>query len=236
MSIARLDGDITESHGETRWQHLHLHLQLRSGRLRNGKRVGARGNLHRLRNGGDFGFLERIPENRRKGVDSTPTNTAHTAQYSLFTSAERIARAWLKSHELQCHLCAPDKGLSSGQHMSHPLLLTHLPHTTITSSSSFTLPSTTTPEHALQSGQHDLLQEHPVHHQPLQAIPVEKHRYQEPLWQENLQSEGNLRNTFSTILEDSLGAGIILALASAGTLSSSSGYLQQLVARLRQCA
>ena len=34
-------------------------------------------------------------------------------------------------------------------------------------------------EHALRSGQHDLLQEHPVHHQPLQATPVEKHRYQE---------------------------------------------------------
>ena len=46
MSIARLDGGITESHGETRRQHLHLHLQLRSGPLRNGKRVGAHGNLH----------------------------------------------------------------------------------------------------------------------------------------------------------------------------------------------
>ena len=29
--------------------------------------------------------------------DSTPINTAHTAQYSLFTSAERIAHAWLKN-------------------------------------------------------------------------------------------------------------------------------------------
>ena len=65
MSIARLDGGITESHGETRLQHLHLHLQLRSGRLHNDKRVGAHGSLHHLTNGGDFGFLERIPENRR---------------------------------------------------------------------------------------------------------------------------------------------------------------------------
>ena len=32
-------------------------------------------------------------------------------QYSLFTSAERIERAWLKSHGLQCHLCAPEKSL-----------------------------------------------------------------------------------------------------------------------------
>ena len=54
-------------------------------------------------------------------VDSTPTHTAHTAQHSLFTSAERIARAWLQSHGLQCHICAPKKSLSSGQHMSHPL-------------------------------------------------------------------------------------------------------------------
>ena len=41
------------------------------------------------------------------------------------------------------------------------LLLSHLPRTASTSSSSFTLPSTTTPEHALQSGQHDNLQETP---------------------------------------------------------------------------
>ena len=56
---------VLQSHGESRRQHLHLHLQLRSGRLHNGRRVGARGNPHHLRNGGDFGFLERIPENRR---------------------------------------------------------------------------------------------------------------------------------------------------------------------------
>ena len=78
------------------------------------------------------------------------------------------------AQELQCHLCAPEKKLSSGPHMSHPLLLCHLPFTTSTSSSSFTLPSTTTLEHALHSGQHDLLQEHPVHHQPLQDLPVDK--------------------------------------------------------------
>ena len=30
-------------------------------------------------------------------VDKTPINTAHTAQYNLFTSAERIARAWPKN-------------------------------------------------------------------------------------------------------------------------------------------
>ena len=100
--------------------------------------------------------------------------------------------------ELQRHLCAPEKNLSSGPHMYYPLLLSHLPCTTSTSSSSFTLPSTTTPEHALQLGQHDLLREHRVHHQPLQERPVEKQRHQEPLWRENQQSGGNPRNTFST--------------------------------------
>ena len=60
-SICRSDR-TAESHGETRRQH--LHLQFRSGQLRNDKRVGAHGSLH-LRLGGDIGFPERIPENRR---------------------------------------------------------------------------------------------------------------------------------------------------------------------------
>ena len=122
---------------------------------------------------------------------STVCSQARNAHHALGSRASR-------AQKLQRHLCAPEKSLSSGPHMSHPLLLSHLPRTTSTSSSSFTLPSTTTPEHALQSGQHDLLQEHPVHHQPLQERLVEKHRYQEPLWRENQQSGGNLRNTSST--------------------------------------
>ena len=89
MSIGKQDVGSTESHGQTRRQHLHLQLH-------NGKRVGAHGNSHHLRNGGDFGFLERIPENRRASVDSTLINVAHTAQYSLLTSAERTPRAWIK--------------------------------------------------------------------------------------------------------------------------------------------
>ena len=106
MSIARLEGGITESHGEIRRQHLHLHLQLRSGRLQYGKQVAARGNLFHLRNGGDFGFLERIPEIRRGGVDSTHTRTAcsqarnaHHALGSRVTAQARFA----------FHLCAPEK-------------------------------------------------------------------------------------------------------------------------------
>ena len=69
--------------------------------------------------------------------------------------------------------------------MSRPLLLSHLPFTTSTPSSSFTLLSSTTPEHA-------------VHHQPLQDLPVDKRRHQEPLWRENLQSGGKPRKRLST--------------------------------------
>ena len=54
--------------------------------------------------------------------------------------------------------------------MSHPWLLSHLPLTTSTSSSSFTLPSTTQ-EHAAQSVQQEQLREHP-HHAHLQAPSV----------------------------------------------------------------
>ena len=63
MSIGKLDGGTAESHAETRRQR--LHLQHRSGKTRNGKRVGAHGVPQHLINGGDVGFSERIPENRR---------------------------------------------------------------------------------------------------------------------------------------------------------------------------
>ena len=185
MSIARMDGGITESHGETRLQH--LHLQLRSGRLRNCKRVGVRGNLH-LRNDGDFGFLE-IPENRRvcrqdtqtlRKQRSTACSQARNAHHALGSSHTGCSVIFVRMKRI-CHRVL---------HMSHPCwLLPHLHFTTSTSSPSFTLLSSTTPEHAAQSEQHDLLQPHPVHHQPLHEIQVEKRRYQEePLCSENLQS------------------------------------------------
>ena len=44
-----------------------------------------------------FRFPGKNSKKSTGGVDSTSINTAHTAQYSLFTSAERIARAWLKN-------------------------------------------------------------------------------------------------------------------------------------------
>ena len=71
--------------------------------------------------------------------------------------------------------------------------------TTSTSSFSFTLPSTTTPEHAKQSGQYDLLQEQSsAWSTSSKQRPLEKHRYQEPPCRENQQRGGNPRNTFST--------------------------------------
>ena len=102
-----------------------------------------------------------------------------SVQHSLFTSAERTSRAWLKgqhgssNHGLHFIFVRLQRICPLVLHMSHPLLFSHLPFTTSTSSSSsFTLPSTTTQEH----------EEHPVHHAHLQALPVDKLRHQESLW------------------------------------------------------
>ena len=147
VSIARMDGGVTESHRETRRQHLHLHLQLLSGQLRNGKRVGAHGSLHHLRNGGDFGFLERIPENRRVRCGQyTHKHCTYSAVQSLHKRGTHRTRLAQELHNIfvpltrVCHLvrtcltlCCPSTCL--------------VPRST---SSSLTLPSTTTPEHAPQ--------------------------------------------------------------------------------------
>ena len=61
-------------------------------------------------------------------------------------------------------VCAPEKNLSSGLHMSHPLLFTHMPFTT------------STHEHGAQSAQQEQLREHSVHHAHLHALPVDKLR------------------------------------------------------------
>ena len=68
MSIERLDGGITESHGETRWQH--LNLQHRSGKTHNGRRFGSHGSPHHLKNGGEFQKIDAC-------VDRTPTHKTH---------------------------------------------------------------------------------------------------------------------------------------------------------------
>ena len=128
-------------------------------------------------------------------VDRTPIHNTHLCT-TVCSQARHAHHAPGSSHhglhfifvrlKRVCHLVL---------HMSHPLLISHLPFTTSTSSSSFTLPSTTTQEHAAQPVQHDQLQKHPVHHQLLQALAVDKLRHQESLWRENLQSGGNPRTT-----------------------------------------
>ena len=107
MSIGKSDVGTTESHGETRRQR--LHFQRRSSKLHNGngKRVGAHDFLRHLRNGGDFGFVEGIPENRR-GCRQDIHSQYTSLQYSLFTSEERTRNV---AQELHRHLCAPEECL-----------------------------------------------------------------------------------------------------------------------------
>ena len=128
------------------------------------------------------------------------THSQHTsAPYSLFTSAERTHNA-LGSRIALSSLCAWKESSHLVSHMSHPCWLLHMPFTTSTSSSSFTLPSITQ-EHAAQSVQHDPLQKHSVHPAHLQAPLVDKLRHQESLWLEDLQNGGNPRTTTATFYE-----------------------------------
>ena len=129
-------------------------------------------------------------------VDRTPTHKTHLC--STVCSQARNAhtqRAWLKNcisplvrRNKRCHLVS---------FMSH-LWLPHLPFTTSTSYSSFTLPSITTQEHAAQSVQQEQFREHPVHHAHVQAPSADELRHQESLWREDLQSGGNPRTTAPT--------------------------------------
>ena len=172
-----------------------LHLQLRKGQLHNGIRVGTHGNLHHLRIGGDFGFLEGIPESRRGVWTRHPLPTHICAIQFVHKSGTHTTRLAQELHNIFvrlkriCHLVL---------HMSHPLLFSYLPFTTNNPPSSFTLPFTTTQEHEAQRAQHEQLREHPVHHAHLQAPSVDKLRHQESLWREDLQSSGNPRTTTPT--------------------------------------
>ena len=132
---------------------------------------------------------KRIPEHRRECRQDT------YAHLCTVCSQARNAHPALGSSHTECSVIFVrlKRVRSSGLHMSHPLLQTHLPFTTSTSSSSFTLLS-----HATQLVQHEHLQEHPVHLAHLHALPVDKQRHQESLWRENLQSGGNPPTTTPT--------------------------------------
>ena len=125
--VDRKTGCITESHRKTRRQHLHLQLQLRSGPLRNGKRVGAHGNLHHLRNGGDFGFLERIPENRR-GVWTGHTLTTHICARSANPKTCTLRTYWWTTARVS--MCALHEILS-GSPLIRAGILTRCRRTTL---------------------------------------------------------------------------------------------------------
>ena len=133
-----------------------------------------------------------------RGEDRTPTHNTHLCSTAC-SQARNVNHAFRSSnHGLHFIFVRLKRIFHPELHMSHPLLRSHLPFTTSTSSSSFTLPSLTTPGHALQSGQQEQLREHQVHHAHLQAFPVDKLRHQESLWRENLQSGGNPRTTTPT--------------------------------------
>ena len=85
--------------GENRRQR--LHLQHRSGKTHSGKRVGAHRIPHHLINGGDFGFLEGIPENRL-GVQTGHPLTRHICVVQFVHSAHRTIDA--DAQEMHCHL------------------------------------------------------------------------------------------------------------------------------------
>ena len=101
-SIAKLDGCTTESHGETRRQR--LHLQLRSGKLHNGKRVGAHGSPHHLRNGVisvSWKEFQKIDG----GVDRTPTHNPHLCS-TVCSQARNAHHALGSSHHGLQSMCA----------------------------------------------------------------------------------------------------------------------------------
>ena len=122
----------------------------------------------------------------------THKHCTYSAVQSIHKRGTHRTRLAQELHNIFVRL---NMNLSSCPHMAHPLSLSHLPFTTSTSSSSFTHPSTTTPEHALQSGEHDPLQEQPVHHE---LSPRFASRQAAPSGVKNLQSGGNPRTTTPT--------------------------------------
>ena len=139
-----------------------------------------------------------LSSNWTYSVDRTPTHNTHLC--STVCSQARNASHALGSSHTDCSVIFVrlKRICHRVSHMSYPLLLSHLPFTSSTSPSSFTLPSTTSKEHAAQSVQYGHLQEHPVHHEHLQALPVDKQGHQESLWRDSLRSGGNPRTTTPT--------------------------------------
>ena len=161
MSIGKLHGGTTESHGgnpqtASSYSTSQWHTSWNSWQPTSSEKWWW------------FRFAGTKSRKSTGSVDKTPTHNAHlcstlcsqarNGSHALGSRASkaqvtRIALSSLCAWKESCHLVC---------NMSHPLLFSHLPFTTSTSSSSFTLPSTTTQEHAAQSVNHDQLQEHPA--------------------------------------------------------------------------
>ena len=95
----------------------------------NGKRVGAHGSLHHLRIGGDFCFLERIPENRRGMSTGHPLTTHICAVQSVHKRGTHRTRLAQELHNIFvrlkriCHLVRTCLTLTCRIPRAH-----HLPH------------------------------------------------------------------------------------------------------------
>ena len=116
----------------------------------------------------------------------------YTHKHCTYSAAQHNHAPWRKVEaRFAFHLCAPKRILLSG-HMTHPWL-SHLPFTTSTSSSSFTLPPATQ-EHAAQSVQQEQLREH----------FVDEKRYQRPVCYGQQQIGGNGRHTTPQVMSPRL--------------------------------
>ena len=111
-----------------------FHLQLRSGHFHNGERVGAHGSLHHLRNGGDFGFVERIPENRRSVQTGHPlamhicaVQFVHKRGTHITHLAQKGQQGWNESVIWCCtcltRCCSLTCRLPRAHHLRHSLSL-----------------------------------------------------------------------------------------------------------------
>ena len=143
-------------------------------------------------------YTERICQNQRMlYVDRTPIHNPHLCSTNCSQARSGTHKQRHGSRIAVSSLCAWKEPSHLLCFMSHPWLFSHLPFTTSTSSSSFTLPSMTQ-EPAAQSVQQEQLREHSVHPAPLQAPSVDKLRHQGSFWRKDLQSGGNPRTTTPT--------------------------------------
>ena len=155
---------------------------------------------------GSHARLTRFPDNiwspctccrSSLSADGTPINTAHTAQSSLFTSAERT-RTRLAQELFSHFLCAWKESVTWSARVPPfvPLALVLVPRAHHFPYSLFLLPR----HHNTHYNRDNTIysKKHPVHDQPLEDLPVEKRRHQESLWREKPAECGNPRKTFST--------------------------------------